>query len=94
MSKQFDLEAFKAFCRSKGDEPYRGSDYNACALAQFGFPGVAETVDAEQQGISRDVYYSAVYSSRENGYGEKPEGWSTFSALADRLSRLSEQVQP
>lgn len=82
MTKQFDLAEFEAFCLSKpADEEYPNLNRDACALAQFGFPG-ASLFNHAKLGIPSDVYAVAVYSSR---------GPTTFSALASRLSRLREK---
>lgn len=75
MSKQFDLEAFKAFVASKpADERYNGTLKNSCALAQFGLLGLG-SVSARDAGIPSRVYTAACCSR-------------TFGQLADRLDAL------
>lgn len=75
--KQFDLDAFITFCRAKGKEAYNASDIYTCALAQFGFPGVA-TFDNESYGISDAVYNRVVASETQ----------TTFDQLVARLESL------
>ncbi len=80
MTKQFDLDAFKAFVASKpADETYDTGSYHRCALGQFGFD--VALCECEQHGIPEDAYRAAAY--------EHP---STFGALSERLSRLSRPV--
>lgn len=78
MSKQFDLEEFKAFVASKpADEEYDALDLRGCALAQAGYPDVEDTV-LEEMGIPEAVYDATM---------DDP---LTFGALADRLSTLTD----
>ncbi len=77
MTKQFDLDAFKAFVASKpASLTYDTRDYSKCALGQFGFS--MALCECQELGVPEDVYEAAAY--------EDP---ATFGALSDRLSRLS-----
>jgi hypothetical protein len=79
------MERFEAFARSMpADEGYPWSS-NTCALAQFGYPG-AVISNLQEKGIPEKAYRAAVHCTT----GKKPEGWSTFGALADRLAKLRE----
>jgi hypothetical protein len=85
MPKKFDVREFEAFCRSKpAGERYHGVDTSKCALAQFGFQHIGRA-NRHHHGISEAVYRAAVF----HGYGsDAPPDFYTFSALADRLSRV------
>lgn len=78
MTKPFNLDAFIAFCREKGTQFYEPGDYDTCALAQFGFPGLtsADTVSA---GVPLNVYIEAV-----SGDGRE----KTFVELAGKLESI------
>lgn len=80
MTKTFSVREFEAFCRGKGDERYDGGDEQVCALAQFGHPNVVGR-NLAQLGIPWDVYRYSVLC-----------GPHTFSALADRLAKIEEQL--
>lgn len=69
------ISEFAAFCRSKGDETYGRCDAYACALAQFGHPGVQFT---ELRGVPEAAFQAALE-------GDYP---ARFSALAGRLEAL------
>jgi acyl dehydratase len=69
---------FAAFCRTKGDEAYDFCDSDACALAQFGFPGVGR-IACRRLGIPEAAFDAANPIVSSVG---------TFSALADRLEAL------
>lgn len=72
----FNIREFEEFCRGKpADEEYEG-DWNACALAQFGFPAL-NMFNFEENGVPTEVYVAAAYA--------RPR---TFGALADRLSKI------
>lgn len=74
--KQFDLEAFKAFVRSKpADEEYEQDSLKACALGQFGFSLWRD--EAERAGIPGPVYEAAAWNEP-----------ATWGALASRLDAL------
>ena len=80
MTAPFDLQGFIAFCRSKpADEAYPSLLSTQCALAQFGFPGLA-SVDCTEVGVPPAVYRAAVLL-----------GPFTFGALASRLAKLESE---
>jgi hypothetical protein len=83
MTKQFDLAEFEAFCRSKpAGERYCFLDAQKCPATQFGrHIGV---ISGRQT-----VYEHQELARLHHGVCEQLcESPATFSALADRLSRV------
>ena len=77
MTKTFDLEEFKLFVAGKpADERYPACDAGRCALAQFGFKGMA-FYNIDQAGIPQAVYCAAAH-----------DGKPTYGALLSRLNNL------
>jgi hypothetical protein len=88
MPKKFDVREFEAFCRSKGDERYDYSLKHHCACAQFLRHGLGITSALVLPGYWRDEHGGAKHDlpkGVEEAVFAPPR---TFSALADRLSRV------
>lgn len=82
MSKKFDLDAFKAFVASKPADKAYPITTGRCALAQFGFPGVA-SVNLHKYGIGTEIYHAAIW---DGPIAACDADYYTFGALADRLA--------
>lgn len=80
MSKQFDLEAFKAFVAGKpADEEYDFTNSSRCAVAQY----------QKLNGTYRGQLYSRELDDLHPGLLDALVGEETFGALSSRLEGVS-----
>lgn len=89
--RTFNLQAFVNWVAQQPPrKAYDPGAVNACALAQFGYPGVA-TVEAEMMGILWNGLYTTIIAPRRTGvYMSRP----TFGNLRQALSDAGYEPQP
>ena len=88
--KKFNLQEFVNWvAQQPPTTAYNGSNLNCCALAQFGYPGVASD-EAFQMGLDHDLYI-LIISPRING--EAVPTPSTFGVLSNALREAGYEPQ-